>query len=119
MCIYKYIYVYVDHICIKNKSKCVYARIHTYVYMHLYVLIDIHLYSSRRQKLFLMSTWLEDLLPNPAQGRSWMFNSICDTLTITTTIGRFVISFFMMLISPATQSFSMKERNQNSDSTSQ
>lgn len=74
---------------------------------------------TKRQKLFLMSTWLEDLIPNPAQGRSWMFNSLCDTLTIVTTIGKFIISFFMMLISPATQSFSIKERNQNSDSTSQ
>lgn len=51
----------------------------------------------RRQKLFLMSTWLDDLLPNPSQGRSWMFNSLCDTLKITTKIGSIVISFVKML----------------------
>mmetsp|Transcript_18317 Transcript_18317/g.30701 ORF Transcript_18317/g.30701 Transcript_18317/m.30701 type:complete len:217 (+) Transcript_18317:241-891(+) len=37
----------------------------------------------RRQKLFLMSTWLEDLLPDPTQGRSWMFNMLVDSVKIT------------------------------------
>ena len=64
---------------------------------------------SRRQKLFLMSTWLEDLLPNPSQGRSWMFNSICDTMKITTRVGRFIISFIMMLTSASTLSSPSEE----------
>lgn len=71
---------------------------------------------SRRQKLFLMSTWLEDLLPNPSQGRSWMFNSICDTVKITTRVGRFIISFIMMLTSATTLSSPSEEQNQR-DST--
>ena len=71
---------------------------------------------SRRQKLFLMSTWLEDLLPNPSQGRSWMFNSICDTIKITTRVGRFIISFIMMLTSATTLSSPAEEQNQR-DST--
>jgi len=32
----------------------------------------------RRQRLFLMSTWLDDLLPDPHQGRSWMVNMLVD-----------------------------------------
>ena len=71
---------------------------------------------SRRQKLFLMSTWLEDLLPNPSQGRSWMFNSICDTVKITTRVGRFIISFIMMLTSATTLSSPSEDQNQR-DST--
>lgn len=72
---------------------------------------------SRRQKLFLMSTWLEDLLPNPSQGRSWIFNSVCDTMKITTRVGRFIVSFIMMLTSASTLSSPSEEKNRQ-DSTS-
>jgi hypothetical protein len=72
---------------------------------------------SRRQKLFLMSTWLEDLLPNPSQGRSWMFNSICDTVKITTRVGRFIISFIMMLTSATTLSSPTEEQNHRDSTT--
>lgn len=37
----------------------------------------------RRQRIFIMSTWLEDLLPDPHQGRSWMFNMAADSAKIT------------------------------------
>ena len=38
----------------------------------------------RRQKLFLMSTWLDDLLPDPSQGKSWMLNMVLDFIKILT-----------------------------------
>ena len=72
---------------------------------------------TRRQKLFLMSTWLEDLLPNPSQGRSWMINSVCDTLKITTRVGRFIVSFITMLTTVPTSSSPSEEHNHR-DSTS-
>lgn len=72
---------------------------------------------TRRQKLFLMSTWLEDLLPNPSQGRSWMINSVCDTMKITTRVGRFIVSFITMLTTVPTASSPSEERNHR-DSTS-
>lgn len=72
---------------------------------------------SRRQKLFLMSTWLEDLLPNPSQGRSWMFNSICDTVKITMRVGRFIVSFIMMLTSATTLSSPSEEQNHRDSTT--
>jgi hypothetical protein len=72
----------------------------------------------KRQKLFLMSTWLEDLLPNPSQGRSWMFNTLCDTLKIITRVGNFIVSFIVMLINVVIPSSSPKEKSQR-DSTSQ
>lgn len=33
----------------------------------------------RRKKLFVMSTWIEDLLPDPYQGHSWVLNSVVNT----------------------------------------
>eukprot|EP00597_Dinobryon_sp_UTEXLB2267_P006383 CAMPEP_0170081296 /NCGR_PEP_ID=MMETSP0019_2-20121128/17199_1 /TAXON_ID=98059 /ORGANISM="Dinobryon sp., Strain UTEXLB2267" /LENGTH=239 /DNA_ID=CAMNT_0010295655 /DNA_START=295 /DNA_END=1014 /DNA_ORIENTATION=- len=37
----------------------------------------------RRKKLFLMSTWIEDLLPDPHQGHSWMVNMVVDFFKIS------------------------------------
>lgn len=37
----------------------------------------------RRKKLFLMSTWIEDLLPDPHQGHSWMVNMVVDLFKIS------------------------------------
>lgn len=47
----------------------------------------------RRQKLFLMSNWLDDLLPDPTQGKSWMLNMAVDFAKIVTRATIFVVSF--------------------------
>ncbi|KAJ1420990.1 hypothetical protein B484DRAFT_452921 [Ochromonadaceae sp. CCMP2298] len=46
----------------------------------------------RRQRLFLMSTWLDDLLPDPHQGRSWMVNMLVDACKMSTRAASVVLS---------------------------
>jgi hypothetical protein len=48
-----------------------------------YMLLSRHERKLRRKRLFLMSTWIEDLLPDPHQGRDPLTNAAADAMKIS------------------------------------
>lgn len=47
------------------------------------MLLSRHERKLRRKRLFLMSTWIEDLLPDPHQGRDPFTNAAADAVKIS------------------------------------
>eukprot|EP01040_Poterioochromonas_malhamensis_P007373 gene7373-7955_t len=54
----------------------------------------------RRRKLFILSTWLEDVLPDPSQGKSWMMNMAVDSLKITARTAQLILSLTKIVPKP-------------------
>lgn len=54
----------------------------------------------RRRKLFILSTWLEDVLPDPSQGKSWMMNMAVDSLKITARTAQLLLSVTKIVPKP-------------------
>lgn len=54
----------------------------------------------RKRKIFLLSTWLEDILPDPSQGKSWMVNMAIDSMKIALRCSQLLLSFTKVVPKP-------------------
>lgn len=54
----------------------------------------------RRRKIFIMSTWLEDLLPDPHQGSTWLVNACVDFFKVSFRMTNVALSLIRIVPPP-------------------
>jgi len=70
-----------------------------------YMLLSRQERKLRRKRLFLMSTWLEDLLPDPHQGRDPFSNAVTDTFKIICRAIQLILSLGRLVPPPPRVTF--------------